>query len=277
MIPIRNILVAVGFTEACRLAARAARELADRLQAEVHLLHVIEPPKPLFGLEPPIAMHDLDEICRAAAQRELRRLALDTAPGFQVHLHIAEGDPATEIVKHTHAQQVDLVLMPTRGLGCVRRLLLGSLTAKVLHDSRDPMWTGTHFDPAPVPDGRPFLCAVDLGPQSRMVITWAADLAERFGVPLELVHVLPASHDSRWMATSARSAKVQLASLASEVGAESRVQVCFGNSSSKVIETAAAIGAGLVVIGRGCHVANGRLPGIAYAVIRDAPCAVCSV
>ena len=277
MTQIRKILVAVGFTEACRRAARAARSLADRLQADVYLLHVIEPPQPLFGLEPPIAMHDLDAICRAAAQRELQRLGLDTAPGFHAHLHVAEGDPATEIVKHAHAQQVDLILMPTRGLGCVRRLLLGSVTAKVLHDSRVPMWTGTHFDAAAVPDARPVLCAVDLGPQSRTVITWAADLARTFGVPLDLVHVLPASHDSLWMATSARSAKMQLASLASDVGTEARVQVGFGHSSSKVIEAAAAVGAGLVVIGRGCHGANGRLPSIAYAVIRDAPCAVCSV
>jgi len=40
-------------------------------------------------------------------------------------------------------------MMPTHGLGGFRRFLLGSVTAKVLHDADCPVWTGVHLERAP--------------------------------------------------------------------------------------------------------------------------------
>ncbi|MGA8595805.1 MAG: universal stress protein [Bryobacteraceae bacterium] len=47
----------------------------------------------------------------------------------------SRGDPAAAIVKCAQAEQVDLIMMPTHGYGPYRKFLLGSVTAKVLHDS----------------------------------------------------------------------------------------------------------------------------------------------
>ena len=50
----------------------------------------------------------------------------------------AVGDPAAEIVDYTLAHGVDLIMMPTHGYGPFRSMLLGSVTAKVLHDCDVP-------------------------------------------------------------------------------------------------------------------------------------------
>jgi nucleotide-binding universal stress UspA family protein len=39
--------------------------------------------------------------------------------------------------------------LPTHGLGAFRRSLIGSITAKVLHDAECPVWTGVHLAQAP--------------------------------------------------------------------------------------------------------------------------------
>ena len=54
-------------------------------------------------------------------------------------------------------------------------MLLGSVTAKVLHDAHCPVFTSTHAEstPAALPPIRTILCAVDFGPQSEAVIRWA--------------------------------------------------------------------------------------------------------
>ena len=57
-----------------------------------------------------------------------------------------------------------MIMMPATGLGRFRRVLLGSVTAKVLHDVSCPVWTSAHEpDPTLAAPGtyRTILCAVD--------------------------------------------------------------------------------------------------------------------
>jgi nucleotide-binding universal stress UspA family protein len=49
------------------------------------------------------------------------------------------GDPAEEIVKTTQDFDTDLVVVGARGLGGVARVLLGSVSEKVLHHARCPV------------------------------------------------------------------------------------------------------------------------------------------
>jgi hypothetical protein len=52
-----------------------------------------------------------------------------------------EGDPARAIIEYAEDEKVDLIMMPTHGYGPFRRFLLGSVTAKVLHDVKCAVWT----------------------------------------------------------------------------------------------------------------------------------------
>ena len=83
-------------------------------------------------------------------------------------------------------QATDLIVMGTHGFGGFRRMLLGSITAKVLHDARCPVFTSTHAEstPATLPPLRTILCAVDYGPQSEAVLRWADEFARSVGAQL---------------------------------------------------------------------------------------------
>ena len=104
------------------------------------------------------------------------------------------GDPAAVIADFVKHNNVDLVMMPSHGYGPFRQLLLGSVTAKVLHDVECPVWTSAHRGEAPDSEHlavRKILCAVDASPQDIPAMQWAAVVAKDTGATLRLVHVVP--------------------------------------------------------------------------------------
>lgn len=54
------------------------------------------------------------------------------AAGVLYTFHISVGDPAELIVQFAHDQQCDQIVMGTRGLGSLARLLLGSVASRVI-------------------------------------------------------------------------------------------------------------------------------------------------
>ena len=59
-------------------------------------------------------------------------------------------------------------MMLTHDYGPFRRFLLGSVTAKILHDAACPVWTSAHLETWPVAGDvgiRKVLGAVDFGPR----------------------------------------------------------------------------------------------------------------
>jgi len=69
-------------------------------------------------------------------------------------LVLKEGDPAQQIVEYARTTDVDLIMMPTHGYGRFRAALLGSVTAKVIHDSLCALWTSAHIQPPYSPPHR---------------------------------------------------------------------------------------------------------------------------
>jgi nucleotide-binding universal stress UspA family protein len=59
--------------------------------------------------------------------------------GFEAEAHRAFGDPAEEIAILADELQADLVVVGSRGLGAVRRALLGSVSLAVVKRSRVPV------------------------------------------------------------------------------------------------------------------------------------------
>jgi nucleotide-binding universal stress UspA family protein len=280
MLKVSKILVPMAFTAACQRAAKYAVGLADRLGSELHVVHVIEPLVPLFGMEPAAISAEVENVRRAAAERELALMLGTAIPAARASIHVVEGDAGIEIVRLAHNEKMDLIVMPTRGHSPVRRLLLGSVTAKVLHDSSVVVWTGAHLecgshsDPGSI---NAVVCAIDLGPQSVAVLRSAKDVAEEYGAALYVLHVTPTGPDANWRKQAARVAEEQIVNLLADMEARAEVQVLAGTVHSNVVLFARSIEAGLVVIGRGCGDVGGRLPSQAYAIIRDCPCPVFSV
>jgi nucleotide-binding universal stress UspA family protein len=272
MQPISCILMPVDFSERSAPFARYARSLASHFGSEIILLHVLTPLVYEFGATD-ISGYMLGEVFQNRSQQAVRDLdafLADELSGPCVERMVVEGDPARSIVEIAH-ERAALIVMPTHGYGPFRRFILGSTTAKVLHDADCPVWTGVHLQDAPDASLplRSVLCAVDLGPQSSKTLCWAASLAVQFGAQLRLLHVTTGE---------AEAARVELERLRSFVHAEAELQIEAGDPPAAICGAAARGRADVLVIGRGSAAGVfGRLRANAYSFIRQAPCPVVSV
>ena len=133
-------------------------------------------------------------------KEQLDRTYVNDFAGLCVYRLAILGDPARVIADFATSNKVDLVMMPTHGYGPFRQMLLGSVTAKVLHDANVPVWTTPHTGDASDREhlkvGK-ILCAVDAGSQSVGLMRWAAQLAKSLGATLRLVHAVPGDLEGR--------------------------------------------------------------------------------
>jgi len=272
-----RILLPVDFSERSVGGAHYAGTLACHFGCELVLVHVLVPPQYEFGAVD-IAGSMLAELCRdrvVQANADLASFQAEDFARMNVRRVVLEGDPSGSIVDFAHNEHCDLIVMPTHGYGPFRRFILGSNTAKVLHDADCPVWTGVHLEDAPaalsIPIGR-ILCAVDLGPQSAKAIAWAGHMAREFGACLTLLHALPCGPDLRLAAGE------ELRMLQAAVGVEADSLLETGEPAQVICDAAGRLRADVLVIGRGSAAGvYGRLRTNAYALIRQSPCPVVSV
>jgi nucleotide-binding universal stress UspA family protein len=276
MFQLKKILFPVDFSKRGAGSARFVEDMAGRFQASVVFLHVVGRREDVF-FAPEFAgtsMMEQFERHLADAQRAMSTyLAKDFAQG-DVKREVLEGDPADVIVRYAHENAIDLIMMPSHGMGVFRRFILGSVTAKVLHDARCPVWTAEHMEEAPRLEDIAFnkiLCAVDFGPESDDALLWAAGFAREHGAELLAFHAVP------WE-PMALEAQVRLEQLMGRLGLEGRVIIRTGEPAKEASEVAASEGVDLMVISRGSVASGrGRLRTNSYALIRESPCPIVSV
>lgn len=285
MADIKHIAFPVDFSDRCLGAVPFVQGMASRYGAKVTLIHMVHP----FysgGMEGP-AIVDLEELLRDARSRLYASMA-NQFPEVKVESVTEIGDPATFIVDFVKTNNVDLVMMPSHGYGPFRQLLLGSVTAKVLHDVQCPVWTSAHSGEAPGREHlavRKILCAVDMNPQSVTTMQWAAVMAKDTGASLRLVHVVPAVEawperqmDQEFQEQMRSTARKEIEDLERSAGIHVPVCVTMGTVPDAVRREALQHGTDLLVIGRGVlQETLGRLRTHAYGIIRHSPCPVLSV
>jgi nucleotide-binding universal stress UspA family protein len=196
------------------------------------------------------------------------------------------GDPARKIIHFAHHQGVDLVMMPTHGVGGFRTMLLGSVAVKVLDEVKCPVWTATHAEEQRVSAApHTILCAVDESPQTGALMRWAAEFSRHIGAKLNFLHVVTPMSDAlarpfeRELQEDVRKAdQAKLEAVQESIWVEGTLRVAVGGIAETVAEEARLESADLVVIGRGLLRAPlGRLRSNAAAIIQTSPCPVLSV
>jgi nucleotide-binding universal stress UspA family protein len=284
----KNILFPVDFSERSRAVAPQVKAVKDRFDSALTLLHLIEMPVLAYGGAEAPVMFDfpVDEM-RECAKQELDRFAQSYFPGVAVNTGVDEGEPGSGIAELARSWQSDLIMLPTRGCGRFRAALLGSVTAKTLHDASCAVWTNANCDEASPEHTQwgSIVCAIDTVPEGSHLIRVASGLAAESGARVRLAHAVPGAEagleryfDLEFTAFLEDQARKNIADMQKEAGTNFDVCLGIGNIADVVRHAAENHKADLVIIGRGAlpHFA-GRLRSHAYAIVRDMPCPVLSV
>jgi nucleotide-binding universal stress UspA family protein len=140
----RSILVPVDYSEPSRRALELALSLSD--DAEVTVIHAWD--RPAFVGEQVIAQPDgtrrsLSELIRANAERDMSEfLAQVKVPaGKTFKHHLITGDPVSAIILEASKPDYDVLVVGTHGRTGMTKLLLGSVTEKLIRLSPIPVLT----------------------------------------------------------------------------------------------------------------------------------------
>jgi nucleotide-binding universal stress UspA family protein len=221
---------------------------------------------------------------RAQQEQRLKEFAGTHFSGIRHTERIEDGDPAMVIEWVVRCENTDLIMMPTRGLGRFRRLLMGSVTSKILHDISCPVWTNVHEpEPTPaLPGGyRSILCAVGINPEEEDHVFNTASLFTRaYGARLCLLCIQSPS-DKRDRQSIAQLIKLRFDQACTTAGRgmaqDASVRILDGDIPEGIRQTARDEGADLLIVGRGHARENFSRARPLYTIIRESSCPVLSV
>jgi nucleotide-binding universal stress UspA family protein len=260
--------------------------MMHRFSSELTLVHA-------YGLgalarsELAITEPNFSEELRNIEQGRLREFAAEMFAGQHVESIVELGEPGAIVDRVVQRQGVDLVMLATHGLGPVRRFLLGSVAAKILHDISAAVWTGAGSvlaGHAPRIPYKSILCALDDTDEARTVLKAAAAFAGDHNAKLSLVRVVEMPPVSFTIDLGAyeneltEAAKFNLRELKGELGVDAPHAVLVAAVADGVCQEAVRTNADLIVVGRGCaQTALRRMFSQLYSIVRQSPCPVLSI
>lgn len=134
-----RILLATDGSKNAAVAGRAAADLSNKTAAELHVVHVWTDVPPTAYPSP--SLNDYSRQAKEEAGRLLRRQAWNAriTGGRVAGQHLREGRPAEEIIALAEELDADLVIVGSRRVGRVKRLITGSVSEGVVHRAPCPV------------------------------------------------------------------------------------------------------------------------------------------
>ena len=195
---IRTVLVPLDFSRASIQALKYTISLAKEFESTIHLVHV-QHSEELTAIENAggLMLSCVDAI--ALMQDRLSEALGDGRPFWLENCHVVSGRPFEEICKLARQIKADLVILPTRGLGRLKRIFLGSTAERVVRYApcpvlipRGPKFKSITWNTAEK-NGfklRKILAPVDFSNCSLAGLKYAARLAKDTGATIRLFHVV---------------------------------------------------------------------------------------
>ena len=192
----KTILIPIDFSPLSHSTAHFGLDLAQRLNARVVLLHVVEPSPPTSVFDGPVgplvswndALHDRMaqtlnqfevEIRDYQRQHQLAAIPLST--------RVVVGQPARAILDVAQTERASFIIMGTVGAANAWDKLIGSVASAVARQADRPVWILPHS--VDLDQLRTFAYFADLAGDEVRCINQVMNLGERLRANLEVVHV----------------------------------------------------------------------------------------
>jgi len=289
MFPYKRILFPVDYSDANVAIVPYVNEMTRRFQAHLQLVRACAPEvfyAAEFGWQIGASSTITDDLVKTETTR-LEAFAAQHFAGVSPELIVDSGHPVAVVENIVRLNGADLIMLPTHGHGLFRRLLLGSVTARLIHDLSCSVWTASHVDPATVQSHVPYrhiLCAVEPGMESAHIVKAAERMAVAYGASLALVSAIewptddPAVDPGKYWDRIRASAETELVKYSQALPILASTHIVFGPIANVLRDAAVQQSAGLIVVGRG--ESQSPLSGVLsnlYSIVRESPCPVLSV
>ena len=259
---LERILCPVDFSEFSSRAYAYASSLTCHSGAKLFVQHVIETWQyPSSSFAPTV--DDYEEFWKALrtqSQEQLRSLiAGHTVNDVQVESATTEGTAADCILSFANQHEINLIVMGTHGVRGFERLMLGSVTERVLRKAPCPVLVVPELPPDLVASTtagndvrvRKILACADFSDSSNEAVNFAISLAEEYDAELTVMHVLETVSTAGYAEETAVAYKHLDQHFPRQAGSRSRMRtaVRIGRAFREISELAQEIRADVVIMG----------------------------
>ena len=191
MFSLNAVVCATDLSEGSNKALPIAAQMARRHGAKLVVAHIIDLPAVTPYGETMVDPQELRGRVEQSAKAQVTDI-LSHCDEVEWELNIAIGYPAKEILQIVEDCKADLVVAATHTRSGIERLLLGSVSRKLMHTLNVPFI----IVPGAMPQEqleRPLesvLIACDFSPDSGNAVRWGIDFAQAFGAKLTMATVI---------------------------------------------------------------------------------------
>ena len=235
-----TVLLATDGSEYSREATEAAADIAVKSGSELHVVHV---------------WHDVPGFAHAFVTQELKRQGqeildeqlkeIEDAGGTVKQAHLRGGRTSDEVIELSEELEVGLLVVGSRGLGTLRRILVGSHSEEIVHHARVPVMVVRGGESAWPPTK--IVIGEDLSDDARRAGDLAASIGRLYGSRAILVSTRQDLPDARRDAGEAEADarkpdEGRLGERADELGvvlgSRPDIRVSGGNPAAAILEVA---------------------------------------
>ena len=141
----KKILVPMDGSDSSKHALKAAMESASKWGAELQIVSVIPPISALLYGGVGNAMVDLDEYEQWLEQAHIdvlnnaKEMVKENHPELEVSTSLLKGHVPSEIIKVSDSDDIDLIVMGSRGQSGIKSWFLGSVSKNVVEHCKKPI------------------------------------------------------------------------------------------------------------------------------------------
>ncbi|MFH1123102.1 MAG: universal stress protein [Pseudomonadota bacterium] len=193
-VQLKRIICTTDFSDVSNHAIPYAIALAREFKAKLYMCHVIDlSPAAIYG-EAVLALEDQQIRMTRYAHEEMKKLMGDEQVDWEPLISV--GSPTHEIARLAGEKAADLTIAASHGRSGLKRLLLGSVTERLMRTLPCPLMVVRASDGGAVPPAgqeirfKRILVGCDFSSNSGLAFQYGLSLAQEFQADLYLVHVI---------------------------------------------------------------------------------------
>jgi nucleotide-binding universal stress UspA family protein len=246
---LKRILVPTDFSDLSMTALRYAAAMAKHSDAEIMMLHVMQPYEHAEILKKII---DFESVVQKAVEEKMHEISIKQSDllGVPIHVKVVQGKVFEEIEKYATDESVDLIVMPTHGAGAIgnlERFVLGSNAYRVVHISKAPVITLREAKEKVAFEN--IVLPLDMTKETKQKVDQAIKIAKVFGSTIHVISVTTFFDEYRYNLSEIRSQLLEVADKVVDSGVPAvTAMLRHDDIADSVIDYAKKHNADLVII-----------------------------